>query len=152
MEMNSKKILIVDDTPANILLLKDTLSQYRLSTAINGEEAIESAESFDPPDLILLDIVMPNMTGYEVCQKLKSSEKTRDIPIIFLSSKDDERSEAKGLELGAVDYITKPFGVAIVRNRVKIHLELRHAREALETQNAIFKMKIDDLKKKITNP
>ncbi len=148
--ITTKKILIVDDTPANILLLKDTLSQYRISTALSGEEALEATESFDPPDLILLDIVMPKMDGYEVCQKLKSSENTREIPIIFLTSKSDARSEAKGLELGAVDYITKPFSVSIVKSRVKIHLELKHAQETLKNQNAIFELKIKDLEKKLS--
>jgi putative two-component system response regulator len=147
--LNSKQILFVDDIPANILLLKDALSHYRISTAKNGEEALEVAESFDPPDLILLDIMMPKMDGYEVCQKLKSLENTREIPIIFLTAKNDEKSEAKGLELGAVDYVTKPFGVSILRSRVKIHLELKNTRETLKNQNEIFEFKIKDLEKKL---
>ena len=150
MNLNSKKILIVDDTPANILLLKEVLSHYRISTASNGEEALEAAESFDPPDLILLDIMMPKMDGYEVCRKLKSSENTREIPIIFLTARNDDKSEAKGLELGAVDYITKPFGVSIVKSRVKIHLELKQTQEILKNQNEIFELKIKDLEKKIS--
>ncbi len=148
--LSSKKILIVDDTPANILLLEDALSEYRVSTATNGKEALKAADSLDPPDLILLDIMMPEMDGYEVCKRLQSQEKTRKIPTIFLTAKGGDESEAKGLDLGAVDYITKPFKVSIVQRRVKIHLELKHAREALENQNAIFELKIKDLEKQLS--
>ena len=150
-QQNQKTVLIVDDTPENIDVLRGAVkNDYKVKIATNGKKALSIAHNNPKPDIILLDIMMPEMDGYEVCKKLKSSENTKEIPIIFLSAKNDERSEAKGLELGAVDYITKPFGVSIVKSRVKIHLELKHVREALENQNAILKIKIKDLEKKIS--
>jgi putative two-component system response regulator len=124
--------MVIDDVDANIGILVDTLgSDYRVSVAMDGASALEDI-SKKPPDLILLDIMMPGMDGYEVCQELKSDKTTRDIPVIFLTALTEESNEAKGLALGAVDYITKPFNTELVRSRVNNHLELKLHRDHLE--------------------
>ncbi|MBF0416168.1 MAG: response regulator [Magnetococcales bacterium] len=118
-------LLIVDDMPANIKVLVQSLhAKYRIIVATNGPGALERAQS-EKPDLILLDIMMPGMDGYEVCKKLKANEQLRDIPVIFITARDEEEDEAKGLELGAVDYITKPFSIAIVLARIHTQLQIR---------------------------
>jgi signal transduction histidine kinase len=113
-------------------LLATLGDNYDLRVAIDGQSALDLIEAGYLPDLILLDIMMPNMDGYQVCSYLKKDDKTRNIPIIFLTALDGDEDEAKGLELGAVDYITKPFNPAIVRRRVQTQLELKHHREHLE--------------------
>ena len=121
-------ILIVDDQPANIHALAALLKKdYRILTATRGEKALELAAQAPLPDLILLDIVMPDMDGHEVCCRLKNDEATKAIPIIFVTALGEERDEEHGLNLGAADYISKPFSPAIVRARVRnqIHLKLR---------------------------
>ena len=134
-DISTSRVLIVDDVPANIKVLLPTLQpDYEISIATNGKQALELAES-QKPDLILLDIIMPEMDGYEVCRRLKASKTTCDIPIIFITAKDDEADEMNGLALGAVDYITKPFSAAIVHARTKTHLGLKLAREKIERQN-----------------
>ncbi|MBF0211218.1 MAG: hybrid sensor histidine kinase/response regulator, partial [Desulfamplus sp.] len=140
--MNKKNILIVDDTEANIDILVDTLGDdYEVSVAMDGESAIEDVRT-NPPDLILLDIMMPGIDGYEVCRRLKADEKTKDIPIIFITALSQVEDETKGLKLGAVDYITKPISPPIVKARVENHLELKQARENLERQNNILQENI----------
>lgn len=125
-----QKILIVDDMPINIQILAEALkSSYRIKIATNGEKALEIAASNDPPDLILLDIVMPEMDGHEVISRLKENTQTRDIPVIFITVKDETEDETVGLELGAADYITKPFKLPVVKARIKTQLELRLAEE-----------------------
>jgi diguanylate cyclase (GGDEF)-like protein len=132
------KILIVDDVPANIKMLREVLkSKYDIIFATNGRDAIELMESKKLPDLILLDIMMPEMDGYEVCRILKSDDLTAKIPIIFITSKDDEEDEIKGFELGAVDYVTKPFSIPVVKARVQTHVELKQQREILENLSSI---------------
>lgn len=132
------KVLIVDDEPTNLRVLKQILQEhYRLSFAKNGEDAINFAEK-DLPDLILLDVMMPGMTGFEVCSKLKSLDKTKSIPIIFVTALNDDTDETKGFEVGAVDYITKPVSPAVVRARVKTHLSLVHAEELRRTRLQII--------------
>lgn len=133
MEANRKpSILIADDVPENIKILINALEEdYRLIVATNGKQALELATSDVQPDLILLDVMMPLMDGFEVCQKLRSDEKYANIPIIFLTAKSGVLDETRGLELGAVDYITKPFRVAVVKARVKSQLERKRAIEAL---------------------
>lgn len=128
------RVLIVDDTLENInILMSILMDQYEVSVATNGEKALKIAAMEDPSiDLILLDIVMPKMDGYEVCAKLKANQKTANIPVIFVTALTAEENEAQGLELGAVDYITKPFNPALVRARVKNHLELKNYRDKLE--------------------
>ena len=135
--MNRKEpkqtILIVDDVPTNIKVLGDTLKkEFAVRFATDGLKAIEIAQSSSPPDIILLDIMMPGMDGYEVCRRLKASEQTQHIPVIFITAMGQEADETKGLELGAVDYITKPFSLPVVRIRVKTHLELKRHRDMLE--------------------
>lgn len=127
-------ILIIDDVKANSRLLAKRLSDdYECQLAISGEEAFQLLAD-NLPDLILLDILMPDMDGFEVCRRLKDNEKTRAIPIIFITSLDQEDDEAKGLTLGAVDYIKKPFHMAIVKARIRNHIALKQARDLLEKQ------------------
>jgi two-component system cell cycle sensor histidine kinase PleC len=124
-------ILIVDDVPSNIYELSNALlDDYEIIFAISGQKAILLALEF-VPDIILLDVMMPVMNGYEVCQRLKSEPRTSNIPVIFVTARDDPGSEARGLDLGAVDFITKPANPAIVRARVRNHLTQRRIEEAL---------------------
>ena len=127
-----QKVLIVDDVIDNIKILIELLKpNYKTYFADNGPKALEIARNTSP-DLILLDIVMPHMDGYEVCQKLKADSLTEDIPVIFISAMNEVGDEAKGLEIGAVDYITKPSSPAIVKARIKNHLKLREAMQELK--------------------
>ncbi|RDH83195.1 MAG: two-component system response regulator [endosymbiont of Seepiophila jonesi] len=136
-------LLLVDDEPANITVLMHLLKKdYRLTAARNGLEALERVKSQPMPDLVLLDIMMPGMDGYEVCQRLKADETTRDIPVIFITAMGEESDQTQGLALGAVDYITKPISTAIVLARVKTHLTLKQAREALANQNQILEERV----------
>lgn len=131
-ELSEMKILIVDDTKLNIDILLETLStDYRVSVAMSGGAALENVKK-NRPDLILLDIMMPEMDGYQVCQKLKENPLTKNIPVIFVTARSDDTDEEKGLALGAVDYITKPFNPSIVKSRVKTHLTLKKMREKVE--------------------
>ena len=136
--MNTEKsqkptILVVDDTPDNLDLMGDLLmDDYRVKVANSGKKALEIIQSASPPDLVLLDIMMPEMDGYEVCTILKSSEETKNIPVIFLTAKTNTIDEQKGFEIGAVDYITKPISPAIVMARVKTHLDLYYKNVYLE--------------------
>lgn len=119
-------ILVVDDTPDNLSLMRELLRKdYQVQLANGGERALKLAAMQPQPDLILLDIMMPVMDGYEVCRRLKADAATRDIPVVFLTAKADVEDEKRGLELGAVDYITKPISPPVVLARVKIHLALK---------------------------
>ena len=127
------KVLIVDDVPENIHILMETLKdEFSLVAATGGEKALRLARGEVPPDLILLDVMMPGMGGYEVCAHLKADPKTASIPVIFLTALSQEEDEAQGLKLGAVDYVTKPFRPALVKARVRNQLELKHHRDRLE--------------------
>lgn len=129
-------VLIVDDTPQNITVLGELLqSHYTVRAANSGERALRAAHTDPRPDIILLDVMMPGMDGYEVLRRLHAEEETRDIPVIFVTAMDSAESEEHGLELGAVDYITKPIQPAIVLARVRAHLELKLARDRLANQN-----------------
>jgi signal transduction histidine kinase len=134
-DLSTCTVLIVDDTELNVDLLVDCLGdKYELRVAMDGHSALDAvAES--APDLILLDIMMPGMDGYEVCRRLKSHEATRDIPVIFITAMGEVKNEMQGFDLGAVDYITKPIIPPIVKARVRNHLELKLAREAILDQN-----------------
>lgn len=126
-------VLIVDDEPLNIQVLSQALSPwYRIKAATSGKTALEIASSDDPPDLILLDIKMPEMDGYEVCQQLKKKRSTTNIPVIFITGKNSAEDETRGLELGAMDYITKPFSVPIVMARVRNQIMLKVKTDMLE--------------------
>lgn len=128
-----QRVLVVDDTPENIHILMGILKdQYTVLAANNGERALKLAAMEPAPDLILLDIMMPGLDGYEVCARLKASPQTVSIPVLFVTALTSDENETKGLALGALDYITKPFNPAIVIARVKNHLELKKYRDQLE--------------------
>jgi len=149
-QIEKQAVLVVDDTPANIQILMETLKHdYRIVAAVNGERALQLAASDPPPDIILLDVMMPEMDGYEVCARLKADAKTRDIPIIFVTAMSDTQDETKGLELGAVDYITKPISPPVVSARVKSHLDLKQARELLKNQNVILEQRVAERTKEV---
>ena len=131
---NQKKVLIVDDTKENIDVLGDVLSEYKRLIALDGEKALKIAFE-KKPDIILLDIMMPGIDGFQVIKKLKASKETSHIPVIFVTAKNEIEDEIKGLELGAIDFITKPINPRIVLNRVRTHLELYVSREKLIKQN-----------------
>ncbi len=130
--ISNNTVLIVDDTEANIDILVEALdNEYEVSVAMDGESALEIVNT-DPPDLVLLDIMMPGIDGYEVCRRIKSDPEAAGIPIIFITSMSEIQNKTKGLELGAVDYITKPFEVMEVKARVKTHLSLMLANKKLQ--------------------
>jgi putative two-component system response regulator len=136
-------ILIVDDSPDSIALLSSLLkSTYRVKVAISGDRALSIADESEPPDLILLDIVMPGMDGYEVCRRLKLNPKTAEIPVMFLTAKSDDMDEEKGLELGAEDYIAKPPSPPIVLARIRTQLRLRSVRDFLKDKNAFLEREV----------
>ncbi len=125
-------VLVVDDNALNIRIITDLLKDYGVVLAAsNGLDALHMVSSEPAPDLILLDIMMPNMDGYQVCRQIKAAEETKDIPVIFLTAKNDAANEEYGLSLGAIDYITKPFNPSILKARVKNHLMLKHYRDCL---------------------
>ena len=131
-ELSKCTVLVVDDTEANIDILVESLdSEYEVSVAMDGESALETVND-DPPDLILLDIMMPGIDGYEVCRRIISEPKTACIPIIFITAMSEIQNKTKGFELGAVDYITKPFEAMEVKARVKTHLSLMLANKKLQ--------------------
>ncbi|HBX51601.1 MAG: hypothetical protein A2275_18760 [Bacteroidetes bacterium RIFOXYA12_FULL_35_11] len=143
-------ILIVDDTPQNIQVLANILYEkgYNISIATSGNQALLSVNS-DTPDLILLDIQMPEIDGYEVCEKIKSNPLTKDIPIIFLTAKIENEDLLQGFKAGAVDYITKPFNVAELTARVATHLELKRSRARIETLNRKLNVAYNKIKNSI---
>jgi PAS domain S-box-containing protein len=137
--MAQSSILIVDDTPSDLSLLADILTkqEYRVWTATNGQTALEIIQA-EPPDLVLLGIIIPKMDGYDVCRQLKADEKTRDIPVIFITALTDMEDTFKGFEVGGVDYIIKPFQSREVLVRVKTHLAIRKLHWQLQEQNALL--------------
>ncbi|MEO5340199.1 MAG: response regulator [Magnetococcus sp. MYC-9] len=134
-----KKILIVDDEPNNLLLLRHILKeQYHLTLALDGAQALGMVAQ-DPPDIILLDVMMPGMDGHEVCEKLKNNPATRDIPVIFITAMNSVQDETKAFDAGAVDYLSKPVSSPVVLRRVQTHLSLVRAKELEDSQReAIF--------------
>jgi phosphoserine phosphatase RsbU/P len=144
MNTEMKTVLLVDDEPANIQIVNSILRDtYKTRIATNGAKALELANQAPPPDLILLDVMMPEMDGYEVCSRLKLAGHTRDIPVIFLTGQTDIQDETKGFEVGAVDYIHKPFSPAVVQARVRTHLVLRGIREELASQLQTIQRELD---------
>ncbi|MGM0501954.1 MAG: HD domain-containing phosphohydrolase [Bacillota bacterium] len=142
-------IMIVEDEKANVdILLEAFKDEYQVMVALDGETALKAVTS-NPPDLILLDIMLPGMNGYQVCKKIKSNSKTSAIPIIFATTMNQNTDERKGLELGAIDYITKPFNIPIVKARVENHLELKKAKEKLKNKNYNLEQKIKERTKKL---
>jgi sigma-B regulation protein RsbU (phosphoserine phosphatase) len=134
-EQERKTVLVVDDAPSNLRVVNEILhDQYKVRIATNGTKALELASSIPGPDLILLDVMMPGMDGYEVCAQLKSDPVTKDIPVIFLTGQTQSADETRGFETGAVDYIHKPFSPTVVAARVQTHLALRDTRQQLARQ------------------
>ncbi len=144
--MNDKKkntILIVDDERFNLNTLIEVLQEeYRILIAKSGEQALERLATPPHPQLILLDVLMPGIDGYKTCRRIKQNPQTRNIPIIFITTKTTVEDEQHGLELGAADYITKPFSPSIIKARVKTQINLKLARDALENQNRILEQKV----------
>lgn len=138
-------VLIVDDVPKNLQVLGNILrkQEYNIAAATSGKQALDLVENIHP-DLILLDIMMPDLDGFEVCEKLKGSTKSKDIPVIFLTAKTGTDDIVKGFEVGAVDYLTKPFNSAELLARAHTHIELKKARD--KERELILKLK-DALKK-----
>ena len=131
-DLSECRILIVDDVKANIDVLAEALhSEYKLSVALNGESALRSAEK-NPPDLVLLDIMMPGIDGYEVCRRLRAGEQTRDIPVMFLTSLEDVQDKARGFEIGGNDYLTKPFEILEVKARVRSLVKAKAYADAIK--------------------
>jgi PleD family two-component response regulator len=146
-ETTQDVVLIVDDIPTNIRIVADTLDGKGFSVAIaqSGEEALKIAERIRP-DIILMDVVMPEMDGFETCQRLKQNEATRAIPVIFMTALDDPEYVMKGFDVGGVDYIAKPVRIQEVLARVTTHLRLRNMQKQLETQNAQLHEALDNIK------
>ncbi len=141
--MPQQTILIVDDSPVNLTVLGELLRQsYKVRAANSGARALELASLLPLPDLILLDVMMPRMSGYEVLEQLRANPQTRDIPVIFTTAMTATEDEQRGLELGAVDYIAKPLRPAIVLARVATHLELKRAREQLQAEKASLQTQV----------
>jgi putative two-component system response regulator len=142
-DLSKCSLLIVDDTETNIDILLETLSSITndIAVALDGMAALDTARQ-SPPDLILLDIMMPGIDGYEVCRRFKADPALCDIPIIFITAMSEIDNKTRGFELGAVDYITKPFEVVEVRARVKTHLSLQQARDVLARQNELLEIKV----------
>jgi signal transduction histidine kinase len=140
-------ILIVDDTPENLEVLSESLMTegYRVAVAIDGESAIEQA-NFSPPDLILLDVMMPGIDGFETCRRLKSNPTTQNIPILFMTALAEIEHKVKGFSIGAVDYITKPFQREEVLARVRVHLQLCYISKTLAQQNQLLKQEVEQRK------
>ena len=151
MRSNSKQsILVVDDTPDNIDVLSGVLrSDFKVKAALNGERALKIAFADPKPDMILLDIMMPVMDGYEVCRQLKENPATSKIPVIFITAKNQEEDEKKGLALGAVDYITKPINPAIVKARIHTHLALYDQNRELEHKVKMRTSELEDTRLQI---
>ena len=136
-------VLVVDDTPQNLSLMSDLLeADYQVRVATGGARALKIARSDAPPDLILLDIMMPDMDGYEVCRQLKADPATTLIPVIFLTAKTETQDEQLGLSLGAVDYITKPISPPIVMARVQTHLTLKASADFLRDKNLFLEQEV----------
>ncbi|MGD1895849.1 MAG: response regulator [Phormidesmis sp.] len=144
LEKEPQGILIVDDNPTNLEVLSESLIQegFQVAVAIDGESALEQI-NYHPPELILLDVMMPGMDGFETCQQLKSNPDTCDIPVIFMTALSDAQNKVQGLSIGAIDYITKPFQHEEVVARVRIHLQVRTLTRTLQQQNHQLKDEIE---------
>jgi PleD family two-component response regulator len=142
-----KNILIVDDMPENLSVLRQMLTAqgYLVRPALSGGIALRAVQA-DPPDLILLDIVMPEMDGYEVCRKLKADEQVRHIPIIFISALNELEDKVKAFSEGGVDYITKPFQTEEVLARVNTHIALHSCQRCLEKKNIELQKALDEVR------
>jgi putative two-component system response regulator len=151
MSDNNAKILVIDDEKFFLDVMVELLNgDYKVSVAMDGEQGLRRAQADPPPDLILLDILMPDKDGYQICKELKDNPVTRDIPVIFLTVKSEVNDEVKGFELGAVDYILKPISPPIVKARVATHLALHRAQCQLTHQNQLLEVKVKERTKELT--
>jgi putative two-component system response regulator len=152
MEENKARIMVVDDTSANLEILEELLSErgYQVSSFPKGDKALQHAKQY-PPDLIFLDIMMPHMDGFEVCKRLKSDEKLRDIPVVFISALDDTANKVNAFFHGGVDYITKPFQEAEVFARLETHLKLRRVQMQLQRYNLQLEELVQEKVREITD-
>lgn len=147
------KILVVDDEKLNLNILADLLKPYyKVILAKSGEQAIQRAQSDPPPNLILLDVIMPEMDGYETCRRIKTSPLTSKIPVIFLTAKTEPEDVVKGFKIGAVDFVTKPFNSTELLARISTHLELNAGREIITKQNSEYKELLHVLCHDLKNP
>lgn len=145
-------VLIVDDDPGSIQILSRLLMpEYGVRVAKNGEKALEIILSEERPDLILLDVMMPGMDGYEVCRRIKCNPETQDIPVIFLTAKSKTRDEEMGFDLGAVDYMTKPVSPSVALARVATHLQMKKARDFLIDKTGFMEQEIERRTKEVAN-
>src|SRR5687768_11034157 len=145
-ETEKKTILLVDDAPANIQVAREILKDsFKTRVATTGAKALELAKIAPAPDLILLDVSMPEMDGYEVCSRLKADSDTHDIPVIFLTGMTDAADETRGFTVGAVDYIHKPFSPAVVMARVQTQLSLRETREQLAKEKHLVDRLLENI-------
>ena len=143
MDAGLATILIVDDSPENLAVLSELLqTEYRVRAATSGDKALRVVKTTPKPDLILLDVMMPEMDGYEVFSRLRADSETRDIPVVFVTAMDSTEAEIRGLDVGAVDYIAKPIVPPILRARVHTQLELKQARDWLKNQNAYLEVEL----------
>lgn len=150
--IKKQRVLIVDDEPGNINILSELLmTEYQIRVAKNGEKALQIIMSEDRPDLILLDVMMPGMDGYEVCRRIKGNPATKDISVIFLTSKSKVKDEEKGFNLGAVDYITKPISPPIVLARVMNQLQLKKVRDFLIDKNEFLEQEVSRRTKEVAH-
>lgn len=140
-------LLLVDDSNVNLEILKEVLKRYHLLTASNGKDAIQLAASEPKPDLILLDVIMPGIDGFETCQVIKNQEFSKNIPVIFITGQNESNNILQGFEVGAVDYITKPFNVPELKARVKTQLAIKMARD----QNQRLMQKVVSINKQLTD-
>lgn len=144
MERGVERILLVDDTLENLDVLRGLLTNYKKSIALNGVEALNLAQCDNKPDLILLDIMMPKMDGYETCKRLKENSCTKDIPVIFMTALSETVDKLKGFKIGAVDYVTKPFHPEELLKRVEIHLKIARLQNELKNHNALLEQKVNE--------
>ena len=145
------RLLLVDDNPDNLMVLHGLLQEnYRTILATNGEDALALCQKEQLPELILLDVMMPGMDGYSVCEKLKTSPRTADIPVVFLTARMEKEAESKGFLVGGVDYITKPFSPPVLKARVETHLALKQTRDALKDQNALLEERVEQRTRSIS--
>jgi putative two-component system response regulator len=136
-------VLVIDDSPDILTLVSAMLKdEYRVKLANSGERALKLAATGEPPDIILLDILMPDMDGFEVCRRIKGNPELQDIPIIFLTAMTGEEDETRGLQIGAVDYVTKPISFPILRARLRNQLDLKQARDQLSNQNRFLEHEV----------
>ena len=144
LDFTKSTILVVDDGPDNLEVISGLLKDlYKVKVANSGEKALKIVEGTSPPDLILLDVMMPELSGYDVCTRLKGNPATRDIPVLFLTALASAEDETKGLELGAEDYITKPVNPAILRARVKTHLRIKAMIDFLSIKTAHLERELE---------